>query len=100
MKDDQRPGHLTISVVVHAPNNTPHTFSVDVHERMDKLAREAVAYFVTAGQMQNDACGLALVHDGVAVPLDDTSRLEEDRVQDGAVLKLVVKKPKTDGGLA
>jgi hypothetical protein len=47
--------------------------------------------------MQPADCGLAVIHDGVATPLDDASRLDEDGIRTGAKLKLIVKKPKTDG---
>lgn len=87
----------TISVIVFAPNNAHHEFTVAATERVDKLARTAVAFFVEHGQMQPADCGLAVVHDGVATPLDDASRLDEDGIHSGAKLKLLVKKPKTDG---
>jgi hypothetical protein len=87
----------TITVIVYAPNNAHHEFTVAATERVDKLARTAVAFFVERGQMQPADCGLAIVHDGVATPLDDASRLDEDGIRSGAKLKLLVKKPKTDG---
>ena len=87
----------TITVVVFAPNNTHHDFDARATERVDQLARTAVNYFVGIGQMQPAECGLALIRDGVAIPLDDASRLDEDGVRNGAKLKLIVKKPKTDG---
>ena len=87
----------TITVTVFAPNNAHHEFTVKATERVDKLARTAVDFFVSSGQMQPADCGLAVVHDGVATPLDDASRLDEDGIRTGAKLKLIVKKPKTDG---
>ena len=87
----------TIAVTVFAPNNAHHEFTVGATERVDKLARTAVDFFVETGQMQPADCGLAVVHDGVATPLDDASLLDEDGVRTGTKLKLLVKKPKTDG---
>ena len=87
----------TIVVTVFAPNNAQHEFTVAADERVDKLARTAVGFFVDSGQMQPADCGLAVIHDGVATPLDDASRLDEDGIRTGAKLKLIVKKPKTDG---
>lgn len=99
MKDDDsdKPGPDTVTVTVYAPNNSPHEFVAKARERVDKLARTAVAHFAGAGLMQSADCGLVLVQDGSATPLDDTSRLDELGLRDGAVLKLVVKEPKTDG---
>jgi hypothetical protein len=87
----------TITVIVFAPNNAQHEFTVAADERVDKLAWTAVAFFVDSGQMQPADCGLAVVDDGVAIPLDDASGLDEDGIRSGAKLKLIVKKPKTDG---
>ena len=87
----------TITVTVLAPNNANHEFNVEAPERVVQAARTAVDFFVDSGQMQPADCGLALVSDGVATPLDDASRLDEDGVRTGAKLKLLVKKPKTDG---
>lgn len=87
----------TVTVTLFAPNNAHHEFTVEAGERVDKLARTAVDFFVDSGQMQPADCGLAVVRDGVATPLDDASRLDEDGIHTGAELKLIVKKPKTDG---
>ncbi|HWH30491.1 MAG TPA: hypothetical protein VNU26_16325 [Mycobacteriales bacterium] len=95
-KDDKR-GPDILRVTVHAPNNSAHEFEAKAHERVDKLARTAVEHFTDAGLMQRADCGLVLVEGGTARPLDDTSRLDELDLPQGAVLKLVVKEPKTDG---
>jgi hypothetical protein len=86
-----------ITIVVFAPDNASHEFPVQATEHVNKLARTAVDYFVSIRQMQPAECGLAIIRDGVAVPLNDASRLDEDGVGNGAKLKLIVKKPKTDG---
>lgn len=96
------PGHdhghdREVAVTIVAPNNHPDTFTVDLHERVDKVAREAVRTFVTARIMEQMECGLVLVVDGVARPLDDGARLEDVGVQANARLALVPKTPKTDG---
>jgi hypothetical protein len=87
----------TITVIIFAPSNAHHDFDASATERVDQLARTAVSFFVGIGQMQPAECGLALIRDGIAVPLDDASHLDEDEVGNGAKLKLIVKKPKTDG---
>ncbi len=97
MNEDSERGSGTLTLTVHAPNNSSHEFVANAHERVDKLARSAVEHFVGQGLMQRADCGLVLVDGGPAVPLDDTSRLNEVGLRDGAVLNLVVKAPKTDG---
>jgi hypothetical protein len=96
MTESGRSGR-TIAVMVFAPSNAHHDFDARTNERADELARTAVRLFVEKGQMQPAECGLALIRDGIAIPLDDASRLNEDGVGNGSKLKLIVKKPKTDG---
>lgn len=96
------PGHgyghdSDVTVTIVAPNNHPDTFTVDLHERVGKVAREAVHTFVTAHIMEQMDCGLALVVNGVARPLDDSARLEDVGVEANSRLALVPKTPKTDG---
>jgi len=95
--DDHGGGPSTVTVDVATPSNESRPFTVNAHERVDKLARDAVKEFVAAGLMADLDCGLALVVAGVATPLDDTARLDELNIHTGARLVLVVKKPKTDG---
>lgn len=86
-----------ITVEVFTPSNSPASFTIKATERVDKLARQAVDYFVSRGLLADGEYSLALVRDGRATLLDDTSRLDEDDVVDGSELKLVAKKPKVDG---
>lgn len=86
-----------VVVTVLAPNNTPREMNVDLHDRVDKVAREAVKAFVHDHQMEPMVCSLALIVDGVATKLDDTARLEEVGVRKHSRLSLIPKNPKTDG---
>lgn len=86
-----------IVITVVAPNNADRDIEVNVHERVDKVAREAVKVFVENHQMEQIDCSLALVTDGVASPLDDSARLEETAVHEHSRLVLIPKAPKTDG---
>lgn len=86
-----------ITVTVAAPNNASLDFKVSLHDRVDKVARKAVKAFVHDHQMESMDCGLALIINGVASPLDDSARLEETPVRNHARLVLVPKQPKTDG---
>lgn len=86
-----------ITVTISAPNNESLEFDVSAHDRVDKVAREAVKAFVKANQMESMDCSLALVIDGVASLLDDTARVEETAVHEHSHLVLVPKQTKTDG---
>lgn len=86
-----------VTVTMLAPNNASREMTVDLHDRVDKVAREAVKMFVAAHQMASMNCGLTHVVNGVATPLDDAARLEEVGVHKGSRLALVPKDPKTDG---
>ncbi|MEV0792637.1 hypothetical protein [Kribbella sp. NPDC050459] len=90
-------GGRKVFVTVVAPNNAAREFPVQLHERVDKLAREAVRVFVRAQEMEPMECSLALVVDGAARTLDDAARLEETGVHEHSRLVLVPKQPKTDG---
>ena len=87
----------TASIEVFAPSNAAHILTIKTHDRADKVARESVEYFVSVHQMDNLACTLVLIDDGVATLLDDTLRLDEIDVRDGTKFRLQVKKPKVDG---
>lgn len=93
----QSPQHGEIAVTVAAPNNAQREMTFDVHDRVDKIAREAVKVFVNAGQMTQMDCSVAVVLDGVATRLDDAFRLSETPVRPGMRIVLIPKTPKTDG---
>ncbi|TCC33223.1 hypothetical protein [Kribbella speibonae] len=86
-----------VVVTIAAPNNASRAFEVDLHDRVDKVAREAVRIFVRAHEMEQMECSLVLIVDGTASTLDDAARLEEAGVRKHSRLALVPKQPKTDG---
>jgi Fe2+ transport system protein FeoA len=87
----------TITVTVRTPAGTPHSFEVRGNERVDKVVRAAVRYFVQAGQLAAGEYGLALIRDGRAEDLADAARLEDYGVVEGDVLVLITKAPQVDG---
>jgi hypothetical protein len=89
--------HRTIVITIAAPNNAAREFEVDVRDRVDHVARDAVRTFVNAHEMEPMECSLALVIHGSASLLDDAARLEETAVHEHSRLVLVPKQPKTDG---
>lgn len=86
-----------IMVTIRTPAGHHHEFEVRTHERVDKVVREAVSYFVDRHELDAGEYGLALVRDGVAQPLEDAARLEDYAVRQGDVLALVTKQPQIDG---
>jgi hypothetical protein len=90
-----RPG--TITVTVRTPAGTPQPFEVRTNERVDKLVRNAVRYFVQAGQLAAGEYGLALIRDGRAEDLADAARLDDYGVVEGDVVVLIAKAPQVDG---
>jgi hypothetical protein len=86
-----------ITVTVRTPAGTPHPFEIRGNERVDKVVRAAVRYFVQAGQLAAGEYGLALIRDGRAEDLADAARLEDYGVVEGDVLVLITKAPQVDG---
>lgn len=87
----------TVLVTVRTPAGAPHEFNADLHERVDKLVREAVRYFVSQNLLENGDYSLALVRNGTAVNLEDEKRLQEYGVVKGDVFHLIPKRPQVDG---
>jgi hypothetical protein len=90
-------GKTEVHFEVAAPNNVTEQFRAPLDQLITVLARDAVESFADAGQMASHECGLALITDGQAERLADTATLREAGIRDGVLLKLIVKKPKTDG---
>lgn len=91
------PKDKDVTVTVRTPRGNSHTFTVAVKERVDKLIREAVAHFLSAGQLEESTYGIGLARDGDIVALNEAGRLDEYGVVDGDVLHLQNKKPQVDG---
>lgn len=86
-----------VAVTVRTPAGAPHDFVVELHERIDKLSREAIAYFVGETLLEPGPYALALVRNGAATNLEDNKRLEDYGIEAGDVLHLIPKKPQVDG---
>jgi hypothetical protein len=83
MRTPQATRPETITVTVRTPAGTPHPFEVRANERVDKVVRNAVRYFLQAGQLAAGEYGLALIRDGRAEDLADAARLEDYGVVEG-----------------
>lgn len=94
--DKPRPNKI-VTVVVRTPGNIPATFEFHAHDRIDKVIRDAVAYFVGRNELSAGEYGLALVRDGEGVELNDAGRLEDYDIVDGDELHLINRAPQVDG---
>ena len=94
---EKRHGDNDLEVTVRTPAGASHKFTFKANTRVDKAVREAAKYFVDKRELAPGDYGLALVRDGVAVPLGDETRLDDDGVVDGDTLHLTNKAPQVDG---
>lgn len=86
-----------VTVTIRTPGNIPGTFEVREHDRVDKVAREAVDFFVGRSELAAGAYSLAVIRDGKGVEMNDAARLEDYDVIDGDELHLVNRAPQVDG---
>lgn len=87
----------TITVVIRTPGNIPGTFEIRRHDRVDKVVREAVGYFVGRNELAAGDYGLALVRDGNGVELNDAGRFDDYDIVEGDELHLINRAPQVDG---
>ena len=87
----------TFAVVIRTPGNIPGTFEIRLHDRVDKVVREAVGYFVARNELAAGDYGLALVRDGNGVELNDAGRLDDYDIVEGDELHLINRAPQVDG---
>lgn len=87
----------SITVTIHTPGNIPGSFEVRAHDRVDKVTREAVDYFVGRNELAAGDYALAVIRDGVAVEMNDAGRLEDYDITDGDALHLLNRAPQVDG---
>ena len=98
-KDRQNDDHRnkTFEVTVRTPAGAGHKFEVKRNERVDKVVRTTVEYFVAAGQLAAGNYGLAVERDGRMLALNDAGRLDDFDVTERDVLFLTIKDPQVDG---
>jgi len=97
---DRSEKSTSITVTVRTLAGHAHDFTVHGHDRVDKVVREAVSYFVGTGELAAGPYGLAVVRGGTGVTLEDAGRLDDAGVGAGDVLTLVSKQPQVDGNAA
>jgi hypothetical protein len=96
-RQDDDHGNKTFEVTVRTPAGAGHKFEVKRNERVDKVIRKTVEYFVAAGQLAAGNYGLAVERDGRMSSLNDAGRLDDFDVTERDVLFLTIKDPQVDG---
>ena len=89
--------HQQFTVTIRTPAGQPGAFSVTTQERVDKVVRTAVDFFINRGELSQGDYGLAEVKDGTSQTLVDSNRLEDYGVTAQTDLRLVSKQPHVDG---
>jgi hypothetical protein len=92
---DAEHGHF--EVPVRTPAGASHHFAVRPEELVATVVAAAIAYFVGKNELAAGDYGLAVIRDGQAEPMADTSRLSEYGITDQDVLVLVPEAPQVDG---
>jgi hypothetical protein len=88
-----------VSITVRAPNGATEHLIVDLHERADKVTREAVKKFRDAHQLADGDFDLALSRNGGAAEIiSPTQRMDELQFDPRVdIFYLINKKPQVDG---
>jgi hypothetical protein len=84
-------------VTIRTPGNEPGTFTVEPDEHIETLVRHAVHDFVAQGKLAEGRYSLALVRDGTAIMLADSSHVGDDDITTESDLRLVSRDPHVDG---
>ena len=90
-------GTTVIHIAVRTPAGARHEFGFSEHDRIDKVVREALRYFVSVGQLQDGSYGLKLERDGKLLALSDSGQLEDYEIRECDQLFLTIREPQVDG---
>jgi hypothetical protein len=87
-----------IPLTIRATNGAAwETSNFGENDKVDVVRKAGLRHFVDAGVMTAGDYLLALVSDGHATELADSSSLEDAGVEEGAILALLVRGPQVDG---
>jgi hypothetical protein len=89
--------HKHLEVLVRTPAGASHRFPLHLEELVARVVSVTIAYFVDRNELASGDYGLAVIRDGQAEPMADTSRLAEYHITDQDVLVLVPEAPQVDG---
>jgi uncharacterized ubiquitin-like protein YukD len=90
-------GHEHIKAPIRTPAGASHLFNLRLDELVAEVVSDAVRYFVDHNELAAGDYGLAVIRDGQAEPMVDTSRLKDYGITDADVLQLIPEAPQVDG---
>ena len=94
---EQNGNEHTFELPVRTPAGASNEFHVHSSELVVEVISAAVTHFVNRNELAAGDYGLAVIRDGQAMPMADTSRLSEYDITDEDVLVLVPEAPQVDG---
>jgi hypothetical protein len=86
-----------VAVTVRTPAGASHSFTFKLDELVTQAVFQSIRYFVERSELAPGDYGLALVREGRAEDLTDTSRLDDYRIVNGDFLHLIPEAPQVDG---
>lgn len=86
-----------VQVTIRTPAGASNTFCLNAEDLVAQAISVAITNFVARNELAPGDYSLAIVRNGRAEDLADTSRLDEYDITDGDVLALVSEKPQVDG---
>lgn len=96
--DDQTQDHRErLEMLVRSPSGASHRFPVASDELTVQVIASAIEHFVDHNQLAAGDYALAVVRDGQAVPVPDTTRVAELHATEEDVFVLVPEAPQVDG---
>ena len=90
-------GHEHIKVPIRTPAGASHPFDLRPDQLVAEVVFDAVRYFVDHNELASGDYGLAVIRDGQAEPMVDTSRLEDYGITDADELQLIPEAPRSTG---
>ena len=89
--------HEQVEITVRTPAGASHPFDLRLDELVAQVLSTVIKFFVGRNELAPGDYGLAVIRDGRAKPMTDTSRLLEYRLTHENVLVLVPEAPQVDG---
>ncbi len=86
-----------IEVTVRTPAGASCHFDLHLDELVAEVIATAIKFFVKRNELATGDYGLAVIREGQAEPMADTSRLAEHQVTRDDVLVLIPEAPQVDG---
>ncbi len=86
-----------VEVTVRTPAGASHPFDLHLDELVAEVVATVIEFFVGRNELAPGDYGVAVIRDGQAEPMTDTSRLAEYHITPQDVLVLIPEAPQVDG---